>query len=191
MVLERRGSEFWAEFDDPDWDPKGAQSRRITRQVVMITGSHHQQVYWYPTGRDRLLGQLPGMYLIAEQRWIPRNSAFMRPPTQGTASETGRWNITCINCHATHGKGELDASLDRPPRAWQIANTTAAEFGIACEACHGPSEQHQAVNRNPARRYELHLTDQPDPTTVYPLRLEAEAVIAGLRTVPLGMVEFF
>ena len=172
MVLERRGSEFWAEFDDPDWDPKGAQSRRIKRQVVMITGSHHQQVYRYPTGRDRLLGQLPGMYLIAEQRWIPRNSAFMRPPTQGTASETGRWNITCINCHATHGKGELDASLDRPPRAWQVANTTAAEFGIACEACHGPSEQHQAVNRNPARRYELHLTDQPDPTTVYPLGLK-------------------
>ena len=38
----------------------------------MITGSHHQQIYWYATGRNRLLGQLPGAYLVAEQRWIPR-----------------------------------------------------------------------------------------------------------------------
>ena len=60
MQLERRGSEFWAEFDDPDWDPKGAQSRRIKRQVVMITGSHHQQVYWYRTDGTACSGSFQG-----------------------------------------------------------------------------------------------------------------------------------
>ena len=172
MVLERRGDEFWAEFDDPDWDSTSAAPSRVTRQVVMITGSHHQQVYWYPAGRDRLLGQLPAMYLIREQRWIPRASVFLQPPTEQRESETGRWNVSCINCHATHGKGELDATLDRPPREWQVASTTVAEFGIACEACHGPSERHQAVNRDPLRRYSLHLTGGPDSTTVLPPSLE-------------------
>lgn len=171
MTLERRGDEFWAEFDDPDWDPTGAVPRRIARQVVMITGSHHQQVYWYPTGRDRLLGQLPAMYLIREERWISRPSAFLRPP-EYAESETGRWNLSCVNCHATHGTGELEGSLDRPPREWR-ASTTVAEFGIACEACHGPSELHREVNTNPLRRYWLHLTGRSDPTTVFPLGLES------------------
>ena len=171
MALERRGDEFWAEFDDPDWDSTSAASPRIMRQVVMITGSHYQQVYWYPTGRDRLLGQLPAMYLIREQRWISRSSAFLRPP-EHAQSETGRWNVSCVNCHATHGKGELDATVDRPPSEWR-ANTTVAEFGIACEACHGPGERHQAVNIDPIRRYSLHLTGRPDSTTVLPLSLES------------------
>ena len=46
----------------------------------MITGSHHQQIYWYATGQQRLLGQLPGAYLIREQRWIPRRMAVLHPP---------------------------------------------------------------------------------------------------------------
>src|SRR5262245_8031954 len=44
MRLERRDRELWAEFDDPDWT--GADGRlpaRITRRVVMTTGSHHQE----------------------------------------------------------------------------------------------------------------------------------------------------
>ena len=41
------------------------QRPRIERQVTMITGSHNQQIYWYATGSSRLLGQLPGAYLVA------------------------------------------------------------------------------------------------------------------------------
>src|SRR5689334_8347830 len=59
LQLERRGDELWASLDDPDWDGQGAAPPRITRQVVMTTGSHHQQIYWYATGHGRLLGQLP------------------------------------------------------------------------------------------------------------------------------------
>ena len=102
MLLERRGDEFWAEFDDPDRNPFSNGPMRITRQVVMITGSHHQQVYWYRTGRGRVVGQIPGTYIIAEQRWMPRTMVFLRPPVNRPPSATGNWNVMCINCHVTH-----------------------------------------------------------------------------------------
>ena len=173
MSLERRGRELWAEFDDPDWNGHGESLPRIQRQVVMLTGSHQQQVYWYRTAYNRLLGQLPGMYLIDERRWIPRRAAFLRPPPEHGYSETGRWNAVCIDCHATNGKRRLNAILGSQPIETLEAGTTVAEFGIACEACHGPSDEHVQANRNPLRRYRLHLTGDRDPTIVNPTRLTA------------------
>jgi hypothetical protein len=171
MRLERSGSRFWAEFDDPDWDGAAAQAPRVRREVVMITGSHHQQIYWYATGRNRLLGQLPGAYLIAERRWIPRRMAVLHPPEDPVYSETGHWNSTCIACHATNGKPQFDTPFGSAPIDSQVVNTTAAEFGISCEACHGPAADHVRQNRNPLRRYGLHLSTGTDDTAVQPLRL--------------------
>ena len=173
MLLERRGQELWAEFDDMDWNGKGDGPPRIRRQVVMLTGSHQQQVYWYRTDYNRLLGQLPGMYLIDERRWIPRRAAFLRPPPDLGLSETGRWNAVCIDCHATNGKRRIDAPFGSQAIEAMVADTKVGEFGIACEACHGPSEQHIRANRSPLRRYGLHLTGRPDATTVKPTRLNA------------------
>ncbi|MDO8677639.1 MAG: hypothetical protein Q7R30_03625 [Acidobacteriota bacterium] len=51
-------------------------------------------MYWYATGRNRLLGELPGAYLIREQRWIPRRAAVLHPPADPVFSETGHWNST-------------------------------------------------------------------------------------------------
>jgi hypothetical protein len=82
MRLSRRGRELLAEFDDPDASANPEERPRIERAVVMITGSHHQQIFWYATGHDRLLGQLPGAYLVREAQWIPRRSAVLHPPTE-------------------------------------------------------------------------------------------------------------
>ena len=147
---------------------------RITRQVVMITGSHHQQVYWYATGQNRLLGQLPAAYLIAEQRWIPRRSAVLHPPAETLFSETGHWNSTCIACHTTNGKPEFDTPFGSQPLDTQVVDSKVTEFGIACEACHGPSTGHAAANRSPLRRYASHLTGRADSTTVLPTRLDPQ-----------------
>ena len=182
--LQRRGDQFWADFDDPDSIGSGGLPRRIERQIVMITGSHQQQVYWYRTDQSRLLGELPGTYLIADKEWIPRRAAFMRPPNDHVSSETGRWNAVCINCHATHGKWNFDAPFGSELVNAQVADTTVSEFGIACEACHGPSERHVLANRNPLRRYELHLTGRPDPTTVLPVRVDPKLSLTDLRTMP-------
>jgi hypothetical protein len=152
--------------------PDESTRPRITRQVVMITGSHHQQIYWYATGKNRLLGQLPAAYLIAEQRWIPRRSAVLHPPGEMLFSETGHWNSTCIACHTTNGRPEFDTPFGSEPVEKQTVETKVTEFGIACEACHGPSTDHAAANRSPIRRYTSHFTGRGDPTTVLPTRLD-------------------
>ena len=172
MTLSVRDGRYRAAFDDPDWDGRGEAAPRIEREVVMITGSHHQQIYWYSTGQQRLLGQLPGAYLIEEQRWIPRRMAVLHPPGDAVFSETGHWNSVCIACHTTHGKPRSSTPLGSEPLASQVVDSTTAEHGIACESCHGPGETHVTSNWNPLRRYGLHLTGRPDPTIVQPARLD-------------------
>ena len=172
MSLERRGTSFWATLDDPDWQGSVATRPRIERQVVMTTGSHRQQIYWYSTGRGRLLGQLPAEYLVEERRWVPRSVVLMHPPGP-PFSETGSWNSTCVSCHTTEAKPRIGVSAGQAI-ASQAAGTRAAEFGIACEACHGPSEEHVRLNRSPWRRYGLHLSGAPDRSTALPTRLNPQ-----------------
>ena len=174
MRLERRGDEFWAEFDDPGWEGDPGDRPRITRQVVMITGSHHQNIYWYATDHDRALNVLPGVYLLAEDRWTPRNAVVLAPPGQGVAMLDGHWNAVCIDCHTTHGKTRFDTPFGSEPIRDQAVDSTVAELGIACEACHGPAEAHVAANRNPLRRYELHASGGTDPTIVEPTGLDPQ-----------------
>ena len=171
MRLTERERQLWAEFDDPDSPEPPDRRPRIERPVVMSTGSHHQQIYWYSTGHGRLLGQLPGAYIIAEGRWIPRRMAVLHPPGVSALSETGHWNSTCIACHATHGTPEFDTPFGSQPPATQKVDTAAAEFGIACESCHGPADTHVRQNRNLLTRYRLHLTGHADTTIVQPTRL--------------------
>ena len=55
--------------------------------VVLSTGSHHMQVYWYPTGEGRPLGQFPLVWIREAERWVPRNAAFVRPPAEEDPDE--------------------------------------------------------------------------------------------------------
>lgn len=127
--FSKRGAEYWVELDDPDY-----VGSRIERPIVMVTGSHHMQIYWYPAGESRALGQVPLVFLHETQRWIPRDAAFLVPPDIQSGSETTRWNETCIACHTTHPRS-------RPIDA-QNWDSHVAELGIACETCHGPGEEH-------------------------------------------------
>ena len=134
--LHRRGDQFWVAMDDPD-ATQGARPR-IERPILMTTGSHHMQVYWY-SSYSRVMGQLPIFYLRQEQMWVPRDAAFLRPVDDRHASETGRWNVKCMFCHTTHPMPRLvnGATMD----------SRVAEFGIACEACHGPAQEHVRLRR--------------------------------------------
>ena len=174
MRLERRGDEFWAEFDDPGWEGPANERQRITRQVVMITGSHYQNIYWYATGHDRALNVLPAVFLLEDQRWAPRSAVVLSPPHQGVATLDGHWNAICIACHTTHGKTQFDTPYRSEPIASQAVGTTVSEFGIACESCHGPADAHVAANQNPWRRYTLYLSGEPDPTIVEPTTLDPD-----------------
>ena len=176
MRLEQRGTEFWAEFDDPGWEATTPEDTRprVTRQVVMITGSHYQQIYWYSTGHERTLNVLPGVYLLDDQRWVPRSAVVLHPPGQGVATLDGHWNAICVACHTTAPKTRFDTPFRSEPIADQVVDTTTAELGIACEGCHGPAEKHVVINRNPVRRYRQHLGTDRDPTIVQPALLDPE-----------------
>lgn len=167
--LERRGDEFWIEMDDPDWEGDGASPPRVERRVVMTTGSHNLQTCWFETGRGRELGQLPFYYHIGERRWIAEDATYLHAPPAPDAKFSvagpGDWEVHCIKCHTTHGRPLFDpAGLTHP-------DTRVAEFGISCEACHGPAEEHVRVNRDPKRRYQYHLSGAADETIVQPERL--------------------
>lgn len=140
--LYRTGDVFRARMKPPEVETE----KPIDLPIVMTTGSHHMQVYWYPTGVGRALGQLPLVWLIEDQRWVPRESVFLRPPDmQNATSELIRWNRTCIECHTTHGRPRLGKSASE-------IDTQVAEFGIACEACHGPGEAHVSYHRRPGSK---------------------------------------
>jgi len=171
----RKDDEFWAEMPDPDvmmYVLQGGKKLaldkipRVERRVVMTTGSHHYQTYWVTSPRyDRLMQTLPLVYLIREQRWIPREAAFMRPEHDARGFIT-QWNHHCIRCHSTGGNPGLN-------RETGMLDSRVAELGIACESCHGPGEEHVRRQQNPLRRYWLHATQRPDSTIVNPKRLDA------------------
>jgi hypothetical protein len=109
------------------------------------------------------------MYLKEDRKWVPRVAAFLMPPSSTATIETGRWNTSCIGCHTTRGRPGMahPYSLE--------ARTDAVEFGIACEACHGPGGEHVRANRgSPARRYAKYFSDGGDETIVNAGRLTKE-----------------
>ena len=90
QVFMREG-QFWAKMPDPDEvlnrqrtyeikSQRGIPTRldwegiqQVERRVVMSTGSHHYQTYWVESDRyPGTLMTLPLVYLIKDQRWIPR-----------------------------------------------------------------------------------------------------------------------
>ena len=166
--LERRGDEFWAVIRRP-LDSSGSDKkrrRRVEQRIVLTTGSHHFQTYWVASGDARKLRLFEFCYYITEQRWMPMDGLVLASPgaqPQTTEEGEGRWNQTCNRCHATGAQPRLNA-----PGGF---DTRVAEFGIACEACHGPGGLHAEKNRDPKRRYRLHLSGAPDLTIVNPARL--------------------
>ena len=174
--LERDGETTWVELVDPAWerglllagrDPdREPDPPRVRRQVVMTTGSHHMQTYWVATGNGREMWNLPFVHLFEQDRWVPREDVFLRPPDERRFF--AMWNNSCIDCHSTAGRVGFDFTAE-------VFDSEVAELGIACEACHGPAAEHVAANRDPLRRYRLHLTDTLDPTIVQPERLDSRA----------------
>ena len=159
--LERLGDRFLIDMVE---DPGTGTGPRVKRPVVMTTGFHHMQAYWYSTGKNRELAPVPLVYLREDRRWIPERSSFLKPPLSAYPQGVdGLWNRSCQQCHATGPQPRL-GDMD----------TKVAELGIACEACHGPAERHVRENRDPWTRYRLHLSGEPDSTIVNPERLSRE-----------------
>ena len=135
--------------------------KRTRHRAVVSTGANHQQLYWFSTGKGRELTLSPFSWLVAEQRWIPYEHSFLGPP----APVLPVWS-QCIKCHSTAYRPGQDPETG-------VLDTKVAELGIACEACHGPGEEHVRLNRDPLRRYALYLGEGGDPSIVHPARVSA------------------
>jgi hypothetical protein len=167
-VLERRGDEVWVEMQEQQAE-EGVVGRsetdRVWKQIVQTTGSHEEQFYWVASGQSRRLSLLPIMYrLLDEQRWAPLDGCCISAENIVQESGTGRWNRICNRCHATHGMPRI--------RSDEEMDTHVAELGIACEACHGPAQEHVALNQDPRHRYASHASDEADPSIVDPQDLD-------------------
>ncbi|MCA9604897.1 MAG: hypothetical protein KC619_04860 [Myxococcales bacterium] len=148
-------------------------------RIVMSTGSHHMQAYWYESAEGRL-EQLPFVYLMREDRWLANSDSFLEPPhDEGDALVRYTWSDSCVTCHSTGGPwDDTAAQAARPDRTPEMQ---VAELGISCEACHGPGEAHVEANGSPARRYAQRQKETGDPTIVNPARLthERSASVCG------------
>ena len=170
--LERRGEEHWVDVPDPAWflDPSPEKSEtppRLELPVLMTTGSHHMQYYWIRGPHHGALVTAPWVWLIDDARWVPVQDSFLTPPTEEIESPL-MWNASCFACHSVGTRPGL--SIEK--RAFE---SSSVELGIACEACHGPAEEHVRANHSPLRRYAQHLAggDVGDDTIVNPARLDA------------------
>jgi nitrate/TMAO reductase-like tetraheme cytochrome c subunit len=175
-VLNRNGHSFHIYEKDQGYHVslQDDVGRLVSRPIVMTTGAHHMQVYWFATGNGRMLGQLPFLFLRNEQRWVPNDSSFLHPSldiewTNAQLIDVARWNHTCLKCHVTHPKSRIEISAGGAPYS---IDTQIGEFGISCESCHGPGHEHVTANQNPLRRYRLHLGDSQDTTIVNPSKLD-------------------
>ena len=148
--LGRDGDDFWVEITEPGKKPE-------KQDIVMTTGSHHMQAYWFASGDRRKVGLIPWVYLNLEnnKRWVEEYATFLHDPQALPHYRAeGKWNKFCRQCHAT-GVQPFQEKMD----------TRLAELGIACEACHGPAEEHVRFYGDPARRYSRHLGEEAGDTT--------------------------
>jgi len=155
---ERRGDKFFVRMR-----PEGG-SYGDPQQVVLVTGSHTLQILWLDTGQGRTLQQFPFAYIVGEKIWAPVSKTFLIPPDLKEYYSLGAWNGACMDCHVTQGQSRFVEG-----NKW---DSQVAEFGIACEACHSEGREHIERNRNPIRRFEVHLTTKSDPTVTNPARLK-------------------
>jgi predicted CXXCH cytochrome family protein len=158
VELFGRGAALWARLPDPGVTSavaaqayensfRNAPSRDV--RVELLTGSHQHQAFWVGGARSGELTAVPAVYLIAEQRLIPRRDAFLNPPQ--AREQAVRWNSNCIQCHAVAGAPQHDPERD-------VFASSAAELGIACEACHGAGQAHVQAMQDPLARYRARAT---------------------------------
>ncbi len=169
MHRDERGA-FLVTYGSPSFPER-------TFEVVKTVGSRRYQQYLGKDG-DQLV-RLPVAFHIGEQRWFHMNGAFLTPDPEASKTlskvdyerHVTRWNDNCVFCHnvAPNPGLRIEDEAGEPH-----FDTRVAELGIACEACHGPGEEHARRNASPWRRYRLHLSDTPDPTIVNPARLSPE-----------------
>ena len=162
FLLYRDGEKFMVDMEVPGWRESGQPGppMRVSREIVLTTGSHHMQVYWYTAQTTRMIAPLPFVFLLGPQKWVPSDASFLKPTPTDLPPEYGRWNTGCAKCHSTHPVAKIYDGRNM--------DTQVGEFGIACEACHGPGAEHIRRHSQPLKRYLARADRSDDPYIVNP-----------------------
>ena len=138
VPFERDGA-FWMRI------PRGEGEREA--QVALCVGSNRYQQYFERVGEGEggELRRLPILWHVGEQRWMHLNGVFLEPDDTRWDAHAASWNDNCVFCHNTGVQPRMEASERR-------FATRVADLGIACEACHGPGEEHVRRMASPLAR---------------------------------------
>ena len=117
------------------------------RSYPMVHAMGGKNVYFFLTPLERgRLQVMPLLYDIRRKKWFDTTRSMVRHFSE-EEDEAIDWrdplltfNTACYNCHVS----QLDKNYDPATDSYR---TTWREPGINCEACHGPSEEHNRVCR--------------------------------------------
>lgn len=125
----RDGEKYLIETTDVSGGPK-------VLEVTGVAGIAPLQQYLVETEPGRLQS-LDIVWDQEKKAWYHLYPEQDLPPTDGFhwTGPYKNWNARCAECHATGFEKAYDA------RAREY-NSTQAEIGVGCEACHGPGEAH-------------------------------------------------
>jgi tetratricopeptide (TPR) repeat protein len=107
-----------------------------------------KNVYYFLTPFERgRLQTLPLAYDVQKKEWFDTAASGIRHFPGGEAGQRVDWkdpaytfNTSCYGCHVSQLSTKYDLKTDKYTTTW-------AEPGINCEACHGPSAEHNRVFR--------------------------------------------
>ncbi len=130
-------------------DPRAGTVRQVGEggaelEVAYAVGGRDVLYLLTPLERGRLQ-VLPVAWDVGEEAWFDTTASAVRHtgegPVEGALPWTDRaltFNTACRDCHVSHGTTWYDAATDSYETSW-------AEPGISCEACHGPAAEHVRV----------------------------------------------
>ncbi|AKS40792.1 hypothetical protein WM2015_409 [Wenzhouxiangella marina] len=175
----RRGDRYWFEYFRPGDTAPVARYR-----VERLVGSNRYQQYLTREENGGTYYRLHLLWHNEEERWVHMNAAFLGPDDQHFDSNVSVWNHNCIFCHNTGpqpGVVNYDEMLARASAGQAVDSasearyeSSVAELGIACEACHGPAQDHVDKQSNWLTRLAHTLSGRSDGTVVTPDHLEQD-----------------
>jgi predicted CXXCH cytochrome family protein len=154
--------------------PAGSGTREA--EVALAVGSRRYQQYFEreERGSGSAFVRLPLLWHIEQKRWLHLNAVFLEGDDPDWSRHRSTWNENCVFCHNTGPRPGLTNYSTTVAAADRSFTSSAAELGIACEACHGPGERHAERHATPLERYARHLAGEPDATIVNPSRLDKQ-----------------
>jgi hypothetical protein len=137
-TMARKGDDFFVTTAD-------AEGKDQTYKVDYVIGGFWKQLYVtkFPNGELHIL---PPMWIVKSQTW--KNTKNWK---KGTVYQNG-----CSGCHNTGTRINYDEST-------KTYNTTWADLGVSCEACHGPGSIHVEADKDAKAETIINPAKIPDP----------------------------